>query len=230
MGLAPRGFWAFLSGAASASDLRIVTEPDSVIAEPVVREVAARAGYGGTILVMPWSRALKTALEESGVMLYPTTRAPDREDHFHWVGPILSVKWVLYAKKGSGLRLGSLEEARQLRLIGTYRRDARELYLQEQVFTNLNTANSNIQNVRKLLKGRIQAMVSTDLGISTTLAEAGAPRDSVEPILVFRQVDLYMAFSRGTPPELVQRWREAYESIVEDGFLHSYWKGLSHGQ
>lgn len=41
--------------------------------------------WRGKILLWPWKRAYQTALEEDNVLLFTTTRTPERETLFKWV-------------------------------------------------------------------------------------------------------------------------------------------------
>ena len=44
-----------------------------------------------------------------------------REDKFKWVGPLATKRDILVAKKGSGIKINSLEDAKKVKCIGTYR-------------------------------------------------------------------------------------------------------------
>ena len=63
-----------------------------------VEEMAKRAGITIKISMLPWERAYDFAQKEPNSCVYSTTRTPPREALFKWVGPLVSDKWVLYAK------------------------------------------------------------------------------------------------------------------------------------
>ena len=79
----------------------------------VVREIVARQGIRDTIRLTSWDEAYKTALSTPNVVLFSTERTEKREKLFQWVGPVGKNSAIFYAKKGSGIKIGSLEEARK---------------------------------------------------------------------------------------------------------------------
>lgn len=54
-------------------------------------------------------------------------RTAEREHLFMWVGPIGSYENWLYAKKGSGIQVSSLDEARAVRSIAAVRDEAGQI-------------------------------------------------------------------------------------------------------
>lgn len=223
--------------AAPAHALRVITEespPSSFTRDGVltgasvdmVREIMRRAGDAAEIVSMPWARGYMMLREEPDIALFAVSRTQEREKLFSWVGPLLRVKWVLYAKKDSGIRVRSLDDARKVGSIGTYRDDAREQYLRREGFTNLQSVSSNAINVRKLLAGRIDLMVSSNLGVAGIAREAGAAAEDLEEVFVLRPIDLYIAFSRGVDPALPARWQTALQTMRRDGTyaaIHENW-------
>lgn len=65
-------------------------------ATEVIRAVLERAGLRYTIEVMPWKRALDTAVHERNTFIYTVARSEDREQQLLWVGKIRDRKLVLY--------------------------------------------------------------------------------------------------------------------------------------
>ncbi len=59
------------------------------------------------ITVLPWSEGYARALSEPGICLFSTTRTPERQPLFQWVGPIATSRVVVLARKGSGITLDS---------------------------------------------------------------------------------------------------------------------------
>ncbi|MCX7023088.1 MAG: transporter substrate-binding domain-containing protein [Spirochaetes bacterium] len=224
-----------LTGSATAQKLTILTEisgssqfldADGTMKGSnyeIVRAMQKRLGDRNPIEVMPWARAYNMLETGSGTMLFSTTRTPEREPLFKWVGPIQVADWSFFAQKGSGIRINSLEDARKVKSIGTYKDDVREAFLIKNGFTNLDSATDNIQNVRKLLAGRIDLFISTNLGIGGTLLSAGARPDDVESVFVIQTAKLYLAFSKDIPDELVARWQTALDAMKKDGsFMKIY--------
>jgi polar amino acid transport system substrate-binding protein len=151
------------------------------------------------------------------VVLFSTTRLPQRERLFHWVGPIYTQTWAFYGRKNSGLQIDSLEQARRVARIGTYLRDAKEQYLNSLGFENLVSANRNISNIRHLIDGDIDLWVSSDFNMPYQARQAGVDPGQLELLLAFRRVENYIAFSLETPLTVVRAWQHCLDEIKQDG-------------
>lgn len=215
------------AAAAKAENLRIMTEEYppfnytengklTGLATEVVKAVARKTGNTADIEVLPWARACSIIRKRDGLILYSMTRTEAREDLFKWVGPIASNKWVLFAKKSSGINLVALDDARKVGTIGTYKDDAAESYLKEQGFTNLDSVIDDAQNVPKLIAGRINLWIIGELqGIHKAKVKGVA--DQLEKVLDVKDTQLYIAFSRNTPDEVIARWQAALDEMKADG-------------
>lgn len=191
----------------------------SGISVDIVREIQRRTGDSTRIEVFPWARAYTMASTTPDVVLFATTRTPERDPLFRWIGPIFSIKWGFYALKGKGRPLSSLEDAKTGVIIGTYKDDAREQYLKSQGFTNLESASTQMINIRKLKAGRIDLLVSTNIGVSTMPESAGLKPGELVNVFTFKEVDLYIVFSRGSDEATVAAWEKAFKGMQEDGTL-----------
>lgn len=192
----------------------------------IVREIMRRVGNGREIVVLPWARAYDSLIKEPGVALFATTRTEERDHQFHWVGPLFRMQWVLVARKGSGLVINSLDDARKVRLIGTYIDDVREKYLVRRGFTNLESTTDNIFNFRKLVHGRLDLVFTTSVGAVATARLAGVDPDAIEVVHVVREMDLYVAISGGSDLDQVKAWKKAFSAMKEDGTyqaIHRAW-------
>jgi len=183
----------------------------------IVREILARAGSDAQIEIVPWKRGYQALLTEENVALFPTTLTKDREPLFHWVGPLFRLKWIFLAKRGSGLKINSLDDARKVKSIGTYQHDAKEQFLLSQGFTNLMSTNTGVVNFNKLVEGRVDLVITSNLGVHMVSELAKLSPDEFEVVFTVREVDLYLALSKATDQAIVDEWRAAFESMKEDG-------------
>ncbi|WP_163337976.1 ABC transporter substrate-binding protein [Desulfopila sp. IMCC35008] len=83
------------------------------LSSEVMVEHTNRLGHSGDIEVLSWARAYGLIQKKDGLILYSMTRTEQREDMFKWVGSVASNKWVLFAKKGSGVSVASLEDTKK---------------------------------------------------------------------------------------------------------------------
>jgi len=183
----------------------------------IVREILRRLKIPDTIEIVPWARGYTMALNQPNVALFSTTRLPQREKLFKWVGPIYSQTWGFYGKKDSGIKINSLAGAREVARIGTYHKDAKEQYLQAQGFRNLVSTNKNLSNIRHLMDNSIDLWISSDFNMPFLAQQAGVKPDKLELVFGFKKVWNYIAFSVQTPDALVDQWQQSLDAIKRDG-------------
>ena len=110
---------------ATAQELTIITEenppfnftkdgqPAGATTE-VVQEIMHRLGVENTIIVLPWARGYKRLQTEANIALYTYGTDPRKGNAFQWVGPLYASVLVFYARKGSGLEINSLADAKKV--------------------------------------------------------------------------------------------------------------------
>jgi polar amino acid transport system substrate-binding protein len=179
-----------------------------------VREIMARTGTAYTLDLLPWRRAYTLALKRPDACLFSTTRTPERENLFKWVGPTDKAEWVLLGRADHGFQLRSLEDARPLR-IGTYNGDARDEYLRKRGF-QVDPAPNDLINPRKLLLKRIDLWAAS-LRRGSDLLEKNGWAEQIVPIYTFNHVKVYLACNRSVPDELIDRMNVALEAMDQDG-------------
>ena len=213
-----------------SANLRVLAEPNGCAvrtvngeldgwAVDIVHELMHHTHCRAHIEPMPWARAYAIALDKPDVVLFPATRTEERDPLFHWVGPIFRVHWCFLARKGSGIVIHSLDDARKVGSIGTYIGDARDRYLTAQGFTNLQRTTNDANNYRKLEYGRLDLIVGSDTGLASMVEAAGIAPDNFESVFPLKEVDLYVALSRETSPSTVKAWQQAFSALREDGTL-----------
>jgi polar amino acid transport system substrate-binding protein len=183
----------------------------------IVKEIQRRVGSHEKIEVYPWARAYKMALEDENIVLFSMTYTKIRYDKFKWIGPVAKKRDILVAKKGSGLKINSLEDARKVKRIGTLRDDTRERLLKGLGFTNLEPVSDEQLNARKLDLGRIDLWTYKKPGLRTVCELAGVDFNEIEEVYNLREIDLMIAFSKKTSDSIVEKWRNAFTEMLADG-------------
>ncbi len=224
----------FSTATASGQDLVIYTEhspyaqyvdeedgrPKGYVYE-LVLEIQRRMQDDTPIHFVPWARGYQQAMNRPNTALFSTTFTEERRPLFKWVGPVLESVWVLYAAADADVVIESLDDARVVQRVGTYRDDVREKYLLEQGFTNLDSAPDNESNFRKLLAGRINLWISSR-GMAERMArKLGYPEDSVKQVHVVAEKGLFIAFHKDTSVDIVEQWTQAYAQVREDGTMQA---------
>lgn len=204
----------YLTTETSAPSSMLVNGRVAGIATDKLRSVLARTGVDYQIALLPWQRAYTAALQRSHTCVYSTTRTPEREGLFKWVGPLDSAQWVLMGRADRKLALTSLEQARGLR-IGTYHGDARDNYLRSLGFAT-DAAPNDFLNPQKLLQGRIDLWAASWRTGSTVLQRNGWDKQIV-PVLAFRKIEVYLACNPAVSDALVTRLNAELEAMARDG-------------
>jgi polar amino acid transport system substrate-binding protein len=184
------------------------------IAVDEVREIMSRAGIDYTIDLLPWKRAYTAALQRPDGCVFSTTRTPERERLFKWVGPTGEAQWLLMGRADRKLRLRTLEDARGLR-IGTYNGDARDQFLRARGFA-VDPAPDDLANPRKLLLDRIDLWAASRGRGGRVLDENGWD-GRIVPVLVFKRIQVYIACNPQVPDALVARMNAALAAMKRDG-------------
>ena len=183
----------------------------------MVREIVARQGIPDNIRLTSWKNAYNMALLHPKVVLFSAERTPERENLFQWVGPVGKNSSILYAKKGSGIRINSLEEAKAIAAIATTTNWFTEQHLKREGFKNLLSSPDPVSNVRQLMNGEVQLSIFTDITIQEIVRDAGYSMHDLEPVFTVSQTYFYIAISRDTPAGVAQAWQSTLDSLKKDG-------------
>lgn len=160
--------------------------------------------------------------------VYSTSRTPEREKQFKWVGPTDEAQWVLMGRAGREYHVQTLDDARKLR-IGTYNGDARDEFLRARGF-DVDGAPDNAANPKKLMLGRIDLWAvgvrNNDL---SGLALYSAPEQLV-PVLTFHHTKVYLACNPSVPDAMIERMNAALDAMRKDGTFTRLEKKYAQGQ
>lgn len=176
---------------------------------------AAMEELGQTIPVevMSWDKAYELTLDNPGTALFSMARTEERESRFMWAGPIESYENWLYAKKDSGVRVSSLDEARAVGKIAAVNNEAGQLRLAAQGFINFIFTDTSAEGLKKLMDGEADLWLGTREGIDVVARQAGVNPDDLSPVVFVLRSDLYMAFNKNTDFAVVDAWQKAIDSL-----------------
>jgi polar amino acid transport system substrate-binding protein len=194
----------------------VMTQGDRVTghAAEKVHEIMRRAGLDYSMATMPWKRAYTLAATQAATCVFMTTRTPDREALFHWIGPISQADWVLYGRADRSYDVKMLEQARGMR-IGSYNGDSRGESLAARGYL-VDFVQNDESNPKKLMLDRIDLWVNSTRSSRPLLARLGLT-GKVVPILTFDQAKLYLACNHALPESVATRMHGALRSMEADG-------------
>nr|WP_315182835.1 transporter substrate-binding domain-containing protein [uncultured Albidiferax sp.] len=220
--LAPLGPWA--------QTVQVVTETspfvflqDGKIAGPateVLEKTLQLAGIPDYRLnLYPWARAYDMALNEPNVLIYLVARTPEREAKFQWVGEFMQTRYHLYKLRyRADIQARTLDAARNY-TIGVMRDDLRHQYLQQQGFQRLVVSAQTTENFAQLVNRKVDLVPLSESGAEAQCHNARFDCAGLEKVLPLTSLTtgLYMAYSLGTAPALVQRTQAAFKQLKANG-------------
>jgi ABC-type amino acid transport substrate-binding protein len=183
----------------------------------IIQAAMQKLDLKAPIEVMPLADGLNLAQKGPNIALFSVNRTPQRESLYKWAGPIGNYQQAFYAKKGSTIKLGRLEDAKTAGKIGVYKGDAGNQFLTAQGFANLDESQTDIEALKKLIDGKVQLWLGNTEGLGITALEAGVSPDTlvVLPVVVI-QADLYIAFSKDVSDSSLAAWQKALDSLKQD--------------
>ena len=188
---------------------------DGISAE-IVREMFKRAKIGYSLsLRFPWDRLYKLTQEKPNYGLFSTTRTPEREGAFKWVGPLGKTAWVLAAAPNSGIVLKDLKDAGKYK-VGGYKNNAVSQAVESQGVPLIATLRDQ-ENVKKLEKGQIDLWATDDPAGRYMAKQEGM--GGLRIVLRFNEGELYLAINKETPDEVVERLQRALDQMRAEGFI-----------
>lgn len=192
-------------------------------------------GEQPVIEFMPWNRAYLTAQKQPDVLIFTMARTPEREALFQWVAPIRERRMYLYRlARRDDIRLQSLEDAKAYRVGSNALEDASTQDLLRLGFVlgqNLElVTGTDQQNLQKLVRGRIDLVVASELQLAYTASAGGLnPTDFVQSIPLSDSAgEYYFAFSLGTAAEKVAALRSAFEQLRSNGTYDALVRQYTH--
>ncbi|MEF2144709.1 MAG: transporter substrate-binding domain-containing protein [Desulfovibrionaceae bacterium] len=219
---------AALPLSAASQELRVVTEnwppynylEDGVVtgcSTQVVRAVLEEAGLHADIELLPWARAYLVAQSLPNVLIYTIARTPEREEFFHWIGP-MGHRRVHFFRQASGPEfvVNGPEDIRD-HVLGLVRGDFSHQYCQSlglEEGEHYILAGSVEQSLEMLLAGRVSLISGTDEVMAQLLRDRGLEPETVVPVFELPgESGYYMALSKGSDEDVLAALQEAFARL-----------------
>jgi len=172
------------------------------------------------IRVLPWARAYDSVLTEEKTALFSMTRTKKRENLFKWVGPISNTTIALIARKEKNIKIDSIEDIKKYKL-GVVRDD-----IGEQLLITLGINQSKIEStggvdaIHKLIKmlnrDRFD-LLSYEFDVARwEMKNLGFHTKDYQLVYKLSQAQLYFAFHKNTPDDLINLLQEALDELKKD--------------
>lgn len=191
-------------------------EDISGLCTDIVKQVLRHVPHDVKIKLRNWSYGMSKTKQKPNTGLFCTAKTQERSPLFSWVGPLTEIRWTLFARPDSSIKLDSLEQAKQYK-IGGYKDDVMTTYLQEKGFEVSALANDRV-NPKRLMLNQIDLWVADELS-GPYVASDSADIDGLKNVLIFKTSPLYIAFNPKTDPKIIQSFQAAYEKVKQSGQL-----------
>ena len=179
-----------------------------------IRLIMQRVGISYQIEIMPWKRAYLLAQTRPDTCVYSTTRVPEREALFKWIGPTHENDWTLFGRADRDYHIATIEDARKYR-IGAHNGDVRSDALIAQGFI-VDSVQDRLSNPRKLLVNRIDLWASS-VRVGTAIVAENGWSGQIVPVLTFKRTELYLACNNAVPDALVAKMNAALRAMNSEG-------------
>lgn len=181
------------------------------------------------IRILPWARGYKTVLETPNTCLFSMNRSPEREQLFQWVGPIAPNTIVVLARKDRHITVSNGDDLNNY-TIATIQDDiAHNMLLKHGYLDNKIVKNPYATSIIEMLnRKRVDAWAYDETVARYFIRQAGYTPNDYERVFLLDSFDTYFAFNWDTDLQLVQKFREAFNALKEEGkveeIIHSYTK------
>ncbi|MEA4974826.1 MAG: transporter substrate-binding domain-containing protein [Paludibacter sp.] len=190
----------------------------------IVNAIQTRTGHVNKINMSIWTDAYAVVQYLPNSALFNTTRTPERENLFQWVGPISTSKAYFYTLTSSGLTIQDLEQAKGLQSIATPKGWFTHDFLIKNNFQNIvATSNTSAEAFEQLVKGEVQALMMTELDLNWLAEMNEIPTGNLTKHFEVLNYKDYIAFSLSTPAKTVQQWQNHLDAMKTDGTFKTLW-------
>lgn len=183
----------------------------------VVKEIQAITNDEHTIQVVPWTRGYREVRTEPNVVLFTVIRTKEREKMFTLLGPLGYNEVALYGLEQKNLPVHSLEDAKKLMGIAANDDSLFDSTLRGVGFKNIVLTKDPVQEARLLAAGRVDLICNDFMVIEAALKKAGFGHLRLKRYLLIEKSQFYIAFSKGTSKDVIDRWKKALKQLKKDG-------------
>lgn len=192
-------------------------------ATEVVRSVLERAGLRHTVEVMPWRRALDSALHERNTLIYSVARTEGRERQLAWLGRICDRRLLLYCLKERDDLLGHPLESLPNATFAVIQGDASEELLRRRgvpernlrLFRDAGPPNAALH----VFAGRSDFFVSNPLRLEYGSRGNELEGRFSEHSVLWEGDGYYLAANPASDPSLLEGVRDAFRTLDASGRL-----------
>jgi len=189
------------------------------IGTDIIQEIQKRLGTNETINVYPWTRAIAITKKHKNTILYLAEKTEDRIPFYHFIGPILQKKYILYGKSDLNIKIDSLKKAKNIGKISCVLDDVREVFLRKKAFKELIYGEDQEKALNLMLNNRSTLWASSDWENKIQMKKQNKDENLIKPIYLLFQNKNYIAINKKTNPQIIKKWKNTLKEIKQDGTM-----------
>lgn len=164
-----------------------------------------------------WMEEYQRTLDERNTILFSMMRTPERERHFHWVGPIVPVRIGLFCPRDKQVRINTPEDLKKVK-IGVIAADVGEQLVLEAGIEKeaLIQSDSAEALVRFLGSGTIDCWAYEETAGRWFIGQNSESPGDIEMAHVLREGELYYAFHGRFVSSVVGHFQAALDAIKQE--------------
>ncbi|QOL25626.1 transporter substrate-binding domain-containing protein [Thalassotalea sp. LPB0316] len=204
----------------------------------IIKMACKNANINCTFQLYPWQRSYNYALKHNNSGVVSTSRTPDREQQFNWVGPLVDMPTCFYKV---AIRDDIVVNHRDDLLnytIGLARNDVYEQILKSWGFKhgkNYISFNEKYAYMQAFKAGKLDLFLASANTINKHLSLLNLSFNDVIPIFLLNDDNLggnYLALNKSVPPQLTLKLQAEVENITRsttlDKLKNQYIPEISH--
>ncbi|RVT44174.1 transporter substrate-binding domain-containing protein [Rheinheimera sediminis] len=214
---------------ADFASIRVVTElspPHQMMKEgkvdgfstQIVEAILKNAGLNSRIEVYPWARAFYIASSTPNVLIYNMARTPERENQFHWIGPVAKYSFGLVRLADrTDLTPNHVKDLGSA-VIAVQRGDFSGQWLQQQGMKEgkeLQFSADILESWNLLLKGKVDYVIDDKAALPYMEQQLTLVPGTTRFVLAIPQLEqqTYLAASKNSDSALVKKLQQAHREV-----------------
>lgn len=202
------------------------------MAVELARAIQDRLGRHEEIRILPWGRAFAMVDGTPNVLVLGMVRTPAREQagRITFVGPLFTTTAGVYARRGEGAALRALGPRLLQKRIGARRSAIFAEMARQAGYVDIDQAVNSETAAKMLMRHRFDLWVDGSESVPAALRHNHYSADDVELVTTLGSVDVYFAFSAGTPAAVSHAWEGALRALKREGRYQAIYRKWFFGE
>jgi polar amino acid transport system substrate-binding protein len=185
----------------------------------VVREIMRVMDIKYEINVFPGARGERMLDYMPNIVSFSLFRTPEREDKYHWIGPISDETIYFYKRRNDPRIFNTIEDIKKAGTVVVYQSGLVQRQVKALGITNVMKVQKPESQFRSFMAGRGDLIANAiPIRMKYYLESVGLESDAVVSTgVAVLKLHLYIATSKETPIQTINQWKYVLDYIVKSG-------------